>query len=91
MSTREAEKTIVRLAKGNPGAVVVLTQVYQVMGEGEFSAVVQGLRVMGLSGPEIWFCYEQYADRDLQLFVDEVRERSERMQAEVDRDRARRR
>ncbi len=85
MSSADYQKTIVDLAKGNPGAAEVLGRVFETRGQSDFSSVVHGLRVMGFSGPQIWLCYEHFAGGDLGRFVEAVRERNQDMQELVHR------
>ncbi len=85
MSIVDSQNTITKISRGNPGAITVLTRVLRERGEDQFSGVVNSLRVMGFSGPDIWIGYKDYAGEDLGRFIACVRERNEEMQGVINR------
>lgn len=73
MAGTEASQTILKLAKGNPAAGVALATAYRELGESQFSTLVHGLRRLDFSGPQIYVCWADYADKDLYKFFEGVR------------------
>lgn len=79
MPRSDAARAIADLAIGNPGAVEALSAVYRDLGENNFSTLVHGLRQLEFSGPQIYICWSDYANRDLYKFCEGVRTKDPEM------------
>lgn len=79
MAKVDAQKAIISVAKGNPGTSDLLARILETQGEDTFSSVIHSLRMMDLSGPQVWLCYKDYACQDLYRFIQAVRDRDEEM------------
>jgi len=75
----DAQRTIETLADGNPGAAEALSAVYRELGEGQFSTLVFGLRRLDFSGPQIYVCWSDFANKDLYKFFEGVRTKDPEM------------
>lgn len=79
MGMVDVQKAISSVAKGNPGTLKLLSDVHSFYGEDKFSSVIHSLRMMDLSGPQVWLCFSDYACHNLDRFIEAVRNRDEEM------------
>lgn len=59
---------IIQLSRGNPGAISVLTSIYS-SDPKKFFAFTDKLREIDFTGSKIWCAYNDYCNKDIELFT----------------------
>lgn len=65
-SVRDA---IADLGKGVPGAMTVLMDIYEEVGENSFLGLARRFKKVNLTGSAIWIGYKDHCGEDLQTFM----------------------
>lgn len=65
------QENAIALSQGNPGAATVLGKLSE-RSTTKADEVMQALDKLNIFGPQIWIAYKDYAEKDLDVFIDSV-------------------
>jgi hypothetical protein len=70
---------MMRLAKGNQGAMAALNDVWRHRTDADFMGVLLTLALHGFAGSAIWYGYSHWAKKDVNKFADAVKSKNPEM------------